>query len=110
MLTLDEKSLGGLGSHTEFPGPHPVQSVDLETGDAVLIIRGDKRSSCVPREKAFGQDELRTIVRAGVAAARRANKGWKLEDHPQLAAWLGEEAPAVKKTPKPATRELVAEK
>jgi hypothetical protein len=101
MLKLDEKSFGGLGAHTEFLGPHAVQSVDLETGDAVVVVPGAKRSACIPKEAAYGQDELRGVVRAGVAACRAARKDWKLEDHPELAAWLGPD-PASKKTAKPA--------
>ena len=92
MLKLDATAFGGLGSHTEFPGPHAVQSVDLETGDAMVVVPGAKRSAVIPREVAYGQDELRAIVRAGVVACRVARKDWKLEDHPELAAWLGQEA------------------
>jgi hypothetical protein len=92
MLKLDAAAFGGLGSHTEFPGPHAVQSVDLETGDAMMVVPGTKRSAVLPREVAYGQDELHAIVRAGVAACRAARKDWKLEDHPELAAWLGQEA------------------
>jgi hypothetical protein len=100
MLKLDAAAFGGLGSHTEFPGPHAVQSVDLETGDAMVVVPGAKRSAILPREAAYGQDELRTVIRAGVAACRAARKDWKLEDHPELAAWLGPD-PASKKAAKP---------
>jgi hypothetical protein len=101
MLKLDAAAFGGLGSHTEFPGPHAVQSVDLETGDAMVVVPGAKRSAILPREAVYGQDELRAIVRAGISACRAARKDWKLEDHPDLAAWLGPD-PASKKTAKPA--------
>jgi hypothetical protein len=77
-----------------------VQSVDLETGDAMVVVPGAKRSAILPREAAYGQDELRTVIRAGVAACRAARKDWKLEDHPELAAWLGPD-PASKKAAKP---------
>jgi hypothetical protein len=67
-----------------------------------VVVPGAKRSAVLPREAAYGQDELRAIVRAGVVACRAARKDWKLEDHPELALWLGQDAAAPKKAAKPA--------
>ncbi len=95
MLKLDRKAFNSLGQHVKMPGDRVVKSVDLNTGDAVLV---EGEGVFTHRRKVFTQDEMQAAVSAGVAALREVRPDWQIANYPELNAWLRYEvaaAPAV---------------
>jgi hypothetical protein len=73
MLKLDRKAFGGLGQCTKMPGDIKVKSMDLHSGDAVLI---EGEGVFTHRRKVFTQDEMQAAVRtASLRCARFAPTG-----------------------------------
>lgn len=101
MLKLDCKAFNSLGQHVKMPSDHVVKSVDLHTGDAVLV---EGKGLFVHRRKVFTQDEMQAAVSAGVADRQAHRPDWRIADHPALDAWLKYEqvgAPAVDEVSEP---------
>jgi len=99
MLKLDRKAFGGLGQCTKMPGDIKVKSMDLHSGDAVLI---EGEGVFTHRRKVFTQDEMQAAVSMGVAALREVRPDWQIANYPELNAWLRYEvvaAPAADTTP-----------
>jgi hypothetical protein len=109
MLKLDRKAFGGLGQCTKMPGDIKVKSMDLHSGDAVLI---EGEGVFTHRRKVFTQDEMQAAVATGVAALREAKPDWQLAAHPALNEWLRYEvavAPAADTAPTTEPEAVAAE-
>lgn len=106
-MILTRQSFGFLGPHVKLPSDKKVVSVDLLTGDTVIVSQGeDGKSIHTHNNKVFTSEQIRKAVLNAVHEKEAHSKSWRLADYPDLAAWLGDDYRPAERPPAP---ELVTE-